>query len=193
MSEAFETALKKAVSALEQAEIPYMLGGGYAAYAWGGPPAAKDIDLMVKPEHAERAQEALVAAGMRPERPAEQWLLKAWDGEVLVDLIFEPSGLEITAETLAKAEQIYVEGMRVNVMALEDVLVTKLMSLDEHTLDYGHLVAIARAVREQIDWQRLRERTSDSPYAGAFFTLAHDLGIVDAGAGRTQRPTVRIS
>ena len=47
---------------------------------------------MVKPEDAERALQALVDAGMKAEHPPEGWLYKAWDGEVLVDLIFEPRG-----------------------------------------------------------------------------------------------------
>ncbi|HJS49306.1 MAG TPA: hypothetical protein VJ745_03210 [Gaiellaceae bacterium] len=36
----------------------------------------------------ERALEALVLIGMRAERPPEDWLFKAWDGPILVDLIF---------------------------------------------------------------------------------------------------------
>ena len=27
---------------------------------------------------------------MTPERPPEEWLVKAWDGDMLVDLIFDP-------------------------------------------------------------------------------------------------------
>src|SRR3978361_619959 len=88
--------LKLAVATLRDAGIPFMLGGSLAAWARGGPQPKKDLDLMVKPSDAEAAQAALVQAGMRPERPPEEWLLKAWDGEVLVDLIFGPSGLELT-------------------------------------------------------------------------------------------------
>ncbi|MBV9003399.1 MAG: hypothetical protein JO181_01990, partial [Solirubrobacterales bacterium] len=55
--------------------------------------------------------------------------------------------------------------------------------LDEHTLDYSRLLAIARSLREQIDWQQLRSRTSGSPYAKAFMTLVQELGIAPAQAG----------
>jgi hypothetical protein len=65
-------------------------------------------------------------------------------------------------------------------MALEDVLVTMLYALDEHTLDYSRLLLIARALREQIDWAALRVRVSGSPYAKAFMTLVEELGIVPA-------------
>jgi hypothetical protein len=69
------------------------------------------------------------------------------------------------------------------VMALEDVLVTMLLAIDEHTLDYTRLIAIARALREQVNWSQLRARTSGSPYAKAFFRLVEELGLVSA-AGR---------
>ena len=55
-------------------------------------------------------------------------------------------------------------------------------ALNEHYLDYSSLLQIARAVREQVDWERLRERTAGSPYATAFFCLLHELGIVDREA-----------
>src|SRR6266545_4138683 len=91
------------------------------------------------------------AAGIRPERPPEAWLYKAWDdNDVMIDLIFEPVGLPITDETFERAEEIEVEAVRMQVMSLEDVLVTKLLALDEQTLDYRSLLQIARPVREQV-------------------------------------------
>lgn len=80
--------LKKAAAALREAEIPFVLAGGLASWARGGPETEHDLDLLVKPEDAERALTALAEAGMRTERPPEDWLYKAWDDEVLVDLIF---------------------------------------------------------------------------------------------------------
>src|SRR5207253_8481869 len=83
--------LKKAVVALREAGVPFILAGGVASWARGGPETDHDLDFMIKPEDAERALETLVEAGMRPERPPEPWLFKAYDDEVLLDLIFSPS------------------------------------------------------------------------------------------------------
>jgi hypothetical protein len=176
--------LKVTVAALREREIPFMLGGSLAAWARGGPEPKHDLDVMLKPEDADRALETLERAGMRSERPPEEWLVKAWHNDVLVDLIFEPSGLEITDEVLARAETIPLMALGTPVMALEDVLVTMLSALDEHSLDYTRLIAIARSLREQIDFPQLRARTSDSPYAKAFFTLVEELGLASA----SQRP-----
>jgi hypothetical protein len=172
--------LKRAVAALEQRGIPYLLGGGLGCWARGGPPSSNDIDLMVKREDAERAQGALAEAGMRPESPPEQWLLKAWDGEILVDLIFEPSGMRIDDEVIARGERLSVMAMDVEAMDLNDILITKLMALDEHSADYRDLILITRSLREQIDWARLREETTQSPFAVAFFALADGLEICPA-------------
>jgi Uncharacterised nucleotidyltransferase len=193
--------LKKASAAMREAGVPFLLAGSLAAWARGGPETRHDLDFIVKPEDAERALDALCDAGMEPERPPEGWLLKAWDGEVLVDLIFGPSGIEVTDEVLARGDDLQVLGMTIPVMSLEDLLVTKLLSMKEHHLDYQGLLLISRAVREQVDWPMVRRRTSDSPYAKAFFTLVEELGVVspdDTGkvepfsplqtAGRVQRP-----
>jgi len=39
------------------------------------------------------------------------------------------------------------------------------------------VLEIARACREQIDWDVLRGETEQSPYAKAFFTLVDELGL----------------
>jgi hypothetical protein len=177
VAEQLTESLKRAAAALQEQGIPFVLGGGLGCWARGGPPSSNDIDLMVKPEDAERAQEALAEAGMQPESPPEQWLLKAHDGEILVDVIFEPSGMRIDDEVIARGEELSVMAMRMRVMNLTDILITKLMALDEHSADYGDLILITRSLREQIDWARLREATAASPFAIAFFALADGLGI----------------
>ena len=176
--EALVATLKKAARALEDAGVPFALGGGLAAWARGGPETDHDLDLMVKAEDAEKALEVLAGIGMRPEKPPEDWLYKAWDDGVLVDLIFHPSGFPITDEVLERSDEMEVAAVGMRVMSLEDLLVAKLNALDDHHLDYESLLQIARPLREQIDWDEVRKRTEGSPYARALFTLVEGLGIV---------------
>jgi len=176
--EQIEATLKRSIAAFRDAEVPALLGGSLAIWARGGPETRHDLDFMVKPEDAERALDALEDVGMRPERPPEDWLVKAWNEDTMVDVIFHPAGLEMNDEVLDRAETIAVLAIDTPVMALEDVLVTKLMALSEHALDYTSLLGIARACREQIDWDSLRQRTRSSPYALAFFTLVEGLGLI---------------
>jgi predicted nucleotidyltransferase len=176
---AIKASLKKAAGALRLAELQFMLGGGLAVWARGGPDTDHDLDLMLRPDDAERALDVLAKEGMEIERPPEHWLYKARDGDVLIDLIFEPSGLVIDDDVFSRADEIDVYAVRMLVMAIEDVLVTKLRAMGEHALDYEAVVEIARVLREQVDWANVRERTADSPYARAFFALVEELGVVE--------------
>ncbi|TMM26341.1 MAG: hypothetical protein E6F94_06560 [Actinobacteria bacterium] len=171
--------LKKVAGLLRDAEVPFLLGGGLAVWARGGPETVHDIDLMLRQPDAERALRVLATAGLRTEEPAEGWLYKAFDGDLLIDLIFEPSGQPIEGAVFERAEELNVNAVPMEVMALEDVFVTKLTALREHELDYESVVQMARPVREQVDWNEVRTRTVESPYAQAFFTLVEELGIVD--------------
>ena len=175
--------MKKTAAALRDADIEFALAGSLASWARGGPESTHDLDFVIRARDGERALEALEAAGMRREDPPEEWLVKAWDESgVLVDLIFGPSGVEAD-DVLAHAEVLNVLSMEIPVMALEDVIVTKVMSLTEHSIDYGTLLEMARALREQIDWEAVRRRTAESSFADAYFVLLDRLGIVPERAG----------
>ena len=172
-------AMKAAAAALRDAEVPHLLGGGLAAWARGGPPTEHDVDFFVRAEDAERALAALVDAGMKPERPPEGWLLKAWHGDTLVDLIFDPAGGAITEEHFRRAERLEVMAQPLDVASLDDVMITKLLSITEMQPDFSSVLELARSLREQIDWEFVRDRTASSPFASSFFTLIEELGIVE--------------
>jgi hypothetical protein len=171
--------MKRAAAALRDAEVEFMLGGGLAVWARGGPPTDHDVDFYVREEDAERALVALAEAGMHTERPPEEWLYKAHDGPVLVDLIFRPAGGPVSDEHFARATELEVVAQRLLVASIDDVLVTKLLALTEQEPDFQAVLELARALREQIDWAFVRSRASSSPFARAFFTLVEGLGIVD--------------
>jgi predicted nucleotidyltransferase len=193
--ERIERTLRKAVAALDGDRVPFILGGSLAVWVRGGPESCNDLDLMVRESDADAALAALEKAGMRTERPPEDWLFKAHDGDVLVDLIFGPKGLTIDDEVFARSVPVSAFGLEVRAMALEDVLITKLRALHEHYLEYDSLLQMARAVREQIDWERVRSETADSPYARAFFDLIEELSIVEfaPGARSEGRPRIRLA
>ena len=77
-----------------------------------------------------------------------------------------------------RADELDVHAVRMEVMSLEDVMVTKLLAMGEHEVDYDSVLEVGRALREQIDWDAVRERTSNSPYARAYFCLARELHII---------------
>ena len=187
-----EDSLKKSAAALRGADVPFLLGGSLASWARGGPETRHDLDLMIRPEDVERAVAALEEAGMRFEDPPEEWLVKVWDGEILVDLIHHPKGTRVDDALIERGEVMSVLGMEMRVMALEDVLVTKLMALDEHALRYESLLAISRALRERIDWDDVRSRTQESTWARAYFVMLEGLGILAEASPSTGGHETRV-
>jgi hypothetical protein len=70
--------------------------------------------------------------------------------------------------------------MKMKVAAVEYVIVQKLLALSEQEPDYSSVLELARSLREQVDWDEVRKRTRDSPFANAYFTLLEELEIVPA-------------
>jgi hypothetical protein len=183
--------MKRCAALLRDAEIEHALSGSMAAWAHGGPPVSGDVDFIVRPADAERALQVLADAGLRPERPPEGWLLKAHDGDVMVDLIFEPTGLDIE-QALARAGTLSVLSVDMKVATVDDILITKLLAFEEHYIDFVGLLPIARALREQADWPHVQACTSHSAIAVGFFAMADALEIIaPGGAARQQR--IRVS
>jgi hypothetical protein len=173
--------LRTAAATLRDAEIPFALAGSLACWARGGPATDNDVDLIVLGSEAAHALSALEHAGMTGERPPEDWLLKAHDGQVTVDLIFAPLGVHVTRASIDAAQELTVLAMRMRVLSVEDVLVSRLLALDAHQLDYTGSLAIARSLREQVEWERLAVRVAGSPFARTFIVLLGELGIIDRG------------
>jgi hypothetical protein len=180
--------LKRAVGVLGDAGIPFALAGSMACWALGGPPSRHDVDVAIMHSDADRALEALKAAGFKVEKPPEGWLYKAWDDEVLVDLIWAPMGLLVTDKVLSAAPMVHVDGMELPALSPTDVLTSKLLALNESHLDFEGLLAIVRGIREQVDWPELRRRTTDKPLARSFLFMARELGLIseEARAGATK-------
>lgn len=176
-------AMKRSAAALRDAKVPFLLGGGLASWARGGPPTDHDVDLLVRERDVERAQDALADAGLRLEQPPEGWLVKAWDGDVLVDLIFRPAGGAVGDEHFERATILEVAAQSIPVASIEDVLAAKLLALSEQEPDFGPVLEIARSLREQIGWDAVRAQVEQTPFGAAFFTLVERLGIVAEPVG----------
>lgn len=189
-----DSSLKKTAAALRDGDVDFCLIGSLSAWVRGGPESSHDLDFGIREADMLRAAEALERVGMTIVIPPEDWLIKAWNGppehpeSVLVDLIYAPSGVPITDEVLERAEMMDVLAHRMKVLCPTDLMVMKLLSLREQNLNLGSTISTARAVREQIDWAKLRDRTQESPYARGFFVMAEGLDICPP-AGDEAPPT----
>src|SRR3954466_6959123 len=167
--------MKKVAVELKRADIPLALAGGYAAFARGGPESDHDVDFYLPPDDPPNAEKALDNAGLRVEYPPEDWLVKVYDGEAMVDLIHSPTDLKVTTELLDRADEIAVDSAEMPVLSATDLMLSKLLALDEHYCDFASLFPVVRALREQMDWPRLGRDTAHNPFAQAFLGLVAEL------------------
>ena len=189
---ALQDGLRRTAVALLDAEIPFALVGGYAAWARGAPEPSHDADFAVAEDDVDAARAALTAAGLDVQQPAENWLFKAYHHGQLIDVIFRMVGEPVTREQLAHADQLEVLAVRMPVLPATDIISAKMRVLGEHYCDFTWLLPMARALREQIDWDLVRQDIEGQPYARAFMFLADELGLtghpgdrLEAGPGRT--------
>ncbi|MEV4756163.1 nucleotidyltransferase [Micromonospora sp. NPDC049559] len=172
--------LKRVAAVLKQSEIPFALGGSFAVYAHGGHSSDHDVDFLIREQDVERALEALVAAGFTAERPPEDWLVKVYDEGRLVDLIHRPIETPVTEETFKDTVIRSVDAIHMPVLSATQLMVHKLLSFSQHYCDFAYGLPLARSLREQIDWERVRKETAHSPYAEAFLILLDRLDVVPA-------------
>ena len=171
--------LKRVAAVLKQSEIPFALAGSFAVYAHGGHSSDHDVDFLIREVDVDRALEALVGAGFTAERPPEDWLVKVYDEEGrLVDLIHRPIEQPVTDETLADTVIRPVNAIHMPVLSATALMVHKLLSFSQHYCDFARGLPLARSLREQIDWRRVRAETAHSPYAEAFLILLDRLDVV---------------
>jgi hypothetical protein len=174
--------LKRTAVALKQAGVPFALCGGYAAWVRGAPEPDHDADFLVPADYAERATAALADAGLPVVEPAEDWLVKVVTENAFIDVLWRTCGAPVTDDLIDRAEDMPVLSVHMPVLEATDIVVTKVMALDEHYCDYGRLLPVARAMREQVDWADVRRRVASNDFAAVFLVLLERLGIVEPEA-----------
>jgi hypothetical protein len=171
--------LKRVASVLKQAEIPFALGGSFAVYAHGGHSSDHDVDFLIRELDKERALAELGAVGFVAEQPPEDWLVKVYDDDgLMVDLIYRPVETPVTDATLQDSLMRPVEAINMPVLSATQLMIHKLLSFTQHYCDFARGLPVARSLREQIDWDRVRHETAHSPYAEAFLILLDRLDVV---------------
>src|SRR5262245_33046933 len=152
-----------AVRALEKGAIDYVLIGGQASALLGRPRCSSDIDLLVTPENAPIALDALARAGFRTARINPNWLFKAFRNEVLVDLMFKSRGdIYLDEEMLRRSTIRRFHGMQVRVIPPEDLIVMKAIVNDEETPRHWW-DALGILPVTDLDWDYLLLRSQRAP------------------------------
>lgn len=171
-------ALKLVAVTLKQGDVTFALAGSYGLWARGGPEPDHDVDFMVAAEDVARAKDLLTTQGLEVVEPPEDWLFKVYVEDAMVDVIFCTGSVPIPRERFDDVDELEVESVLMPVLSTTVLMADKLNALEEHACDFGAVLPVARAVREQVDWAVVADRTEDNPFAVSFLFLLERLGIV---------------
>jgi predicted nucleotidyltransferase len=159
----FRGVLADVVEAVEGEGVPYLAIGGLASATFGRPRPTKDIDVFVKPEDAERSVKALESAGFTTETPKEDWLLKAYKNDVLVDVIFRiHNSIFLDDDMIARARRHELKGATIKVVPAEDFIVMQAVTHSEDTPHYWYN-ALTVIASSEMDWDYVIRRSSHGP------------------------------
>lgn len=176
-------ALKRVATALKETGVRFALVGGYAAWARGGPEPDHDVDFLIAPEDADKVAGLLAEKGLQIVQPPEDWLFKVFTDDAMVDILFRVAGSPEVGPALERATSAEVLSVQMPVISATDVLLQKLAVLGERYCDLTGVLPSARALREQVDWELVREGVAGNPYAEVTLELLERLEVIAPSDG----------
>jgi hypothetical protein len=152
---------RRALRALVDAQVPFLVGGAFAHACFTGiRRATKDLDLFIRREDYERVASLMEAEGWRAELTFPHWLAKIHAGGDFIDLIFN-SGNGLTPvddHWFRNNAQAEVLGVPVRIANLEDGLLSKAFIMERERYDGADIAHLLQANAEQLDWAGLLKR-----------------------------------
>jgi predicted nucleotidyltransferase len=152
---------RRALRALVDAEVPFLVGGAFAHACYTGiRRSTKDLDLFIRREDYERVASLMQAQGWRAELIYPHWLAKVHAGEDFIDLIFNSgNGVAPVSELWFRDNaDVEVLGVPVRLANMEDGLLSKAFIMERERYDGADIAHLLQANAEQLDWRGLLER-----------------------------------
>jgi hypothetical protein len=151
----------EALTKLDEAEVPYVVGGGYAmAHYTGIARNTKDLDIFLKPSDHKRALEVMEQAGFRTEYFYPFWIAKALCGESFMDILYNSgNGLcPVDDEWIQHARPVVVHGYQTRLCPPEEQLFSKAFVMDRDRFDGADVTHLIFAQGPSMDWKRMLRR-----------------------------------
>ncbi len=152
---------RRAVSLLQRADVPFLVGGAYAlAHHTGIVRHTKDFDIFVRPDDCSRALEALAGGGYRTELTFAHWLGKAFHGEDFVDVIFSSGNgvARVDDQWFEHASSATFFGEPILLCPVEEIIWSKSFVCERERFDGADVNHLLRARGRELDWDRLLAR-----------------------------------
>lgn len=155
---------RRALQALNDASVPFVIAGAYAIYEHTGIyRQTKDLDLFVEPSVVIPAARALHDAGFVMRLEDLHWLAKAFIGETFVDLIY---GM---GNAVAFIDEAWITHSRPGVLAAQPVRIApseeliwhRLFISERHRHDMSDILHLLLCEGDVLDWERLLARVGE--------------------------------
>jgi len=149
---------RKAMETLQQAGIPFLVGGAYAFARYTGIVRhTKDFDVFIHPRDFERALDAFAKEGCQVERNFPHWLGKAWCGDDFVDVIFSSGNgvARVDRRWFEHSVDEEVLGIPVKLCPAEEMIWSKSFIMERERFDGADVAHLLHCRAEDLDWTRL--------------------------------------
>jgi hypothetical protein len=150
-----------ALRVLDEAQVPYVVGGGYAmAYYTGIRRNTKDLDIFIKEADQLRALNTLVHAGFRTEYFYPFWIAKALKGDDFIDILYNSGNgvCVVDDDWFTHACEVDVLGYATRLCPAEEQLWSKAFVQDRDRYDGADVAHLILRQGANFDWQRLLRR-----------------------------------
>jgi hypothetical protein len=159
------TVLTSGATALDGAEVRFLLGGALALATYTGHwRNTKDIDVIIQAADHERAIEAIRRAGFADyyERLAydRSWIFRGIKDGVLFDVIWSLPNHRVPIDEpwFERAQPVKLHGRPYGVMPVEELVRVKLYVMQRERCDWVDVLNVLAAAVERISWPWLVER-----------------------------------
>jgi len=159
---------RRAIIALREAGILFMLGGGFALATFTGRwRDTKDIDFYVHPRDQKKAIGALTQAGFgdyfSTRAYDRQWIYRATTSGVIVDTIWAMANQRAQVDDIwfQRASPIVIRGENLKVLPMEEFMWCKLYIMQRDHCDWTDVFNLLYAVGPRLDWAHLLWRLEE--------------------------------
>lgn len=154
----------QALSILNKAQIPFLIGGAYAFERHTGIARhTKDLDIFTRPSDHLAILDVFAQAGYQTEVAVPHWLAKAYCGENFVDIIFNSAHgcLPVSDSWFEHAVQDELFGIPIAICAPEEMIWSKAYIMARDRFDGADVAHLIRAYGERLDWPRMVRQFGD--------------------------------
>jgi len=151
----------RTMEALNEAGVPYLVGGGYALCHYTGiDREAKDFDIFVRREEYAATMKVLAAEGYHTELTFPHWLGKATCAHGYVDVIFSSGNGVSTVDEgwFGNAVTGEVFGIPVKLCPVEEMIWSKAFVMERERYDCADIMHLLLTCAGTLDWARLVTR-----------------------------------